>query len=69
MKSLFQSLFPFFNPASTRISLFIFLAPILFDSFAIQFASEKHLFIVVIGRSDIPDDENTNHPDCTILDN
>ena len=57
------------SPASTRISLFIFLASIFFDSFAIEFANEKAPLIGSIGRSDIPDEENRNCPNCKILDN
>ena len=46
-----------------------FLTHIFLDSFAIEFVNEKNLLIGVIGKSDIPDEENMNPPGCKILGN
>ena len=57
-------------PASTRISLLNFSVPVIFNSFANEFANDVILLISVIGRPHISIEVNRNYPDCTtILDN
>ena len=57
-------------PASTRISLLNFSGPVIFNSFANEFANDVILLISVIGRPHISIEVNRNYPDCTtILDN
>ena len=62
------------SPASTRMSLFIFLAPRFFYSFAIEFSNESNPLNCALGRSYILDEPNIlggpnrNPPDCTISD-
>ena len=54
------------SPASTKISLFNFLAPKLFDYFAIEFTID---ISTLVGRLNTLVNLNVNLPNCTIFNN
>ena len=54
------------SPASIKISLFNFLAPKLFDYFAIEFTVD---ISTLVGRLNTSVKLNINLPNCTIFNN
>ena len=52
--------------ASTKTSLFNFLALVFFDSFAIEFTND---ITPLVGRLNISGKSSIHPPNCTILDN
>ena len=54
------------SPGSSKMSLFTFLAPFLFDYFAIEFTND---ISPLAGRFNISRKSSINPPNCTILDN
>ena len=58
-------------PASTRISLFNFSVPVIFNSFAneLMLTNDVIFLIGVIGRPKISRETNRNYPNCIILEN
>ena len=58
-------------PASSRISLFNFSVPVIFNSFAneLMLTNDVIFLIGVIGRPKISSETNRNYPNCIILEN
>ena len=58
-------------PASTRISLFNFSVPVIFNSFAneLMLTNDVIFLVGVIGRPNTSSETNRNYPNCIILEN